>query len=155
MTADGNGIYSITFNDVLAGDHSFKVVANCDFDSGIDYGAYDGSGNYDFTTSKQSNVTIKFNSNDKRITVHTSPADALIIERYVVSGTATLTGENWNIQSTANEMTFDERTGTFVKHMIIYPVTQIQTTYSKLLNTGRITRAKTMLSVLAAKTEKI
>lgn len=115
MTADGNGIYSITFNDVLAGDHSFKVVANCDFDSGIDYGAYDGSGNYDFTTSKQSNVTIKFNSNDKRITVHTSPADALIIERYVVSGTATLTGENWNIQSTANEMTFDERTGTFVK----------------------------------------
>ncbi len=115
MTSDGNGTYSITFNDVSAGDHSFKVVANCDFDSGIDYGAYDGSGNYDFTISKQSNVTIKFNSNDKRITVQTSPADALVIERYVVSGTASLTGENWNIQSTANEMTFDERTGTFVK----------------------------------------
>ena len=115
MSVDENGIWSITFYDVEAGTHSFKVVGNCSFSSGIDYGAYDGSSNYEVTTNAIADITIEFNEESKSITVTSNPSDAIVKDRYVVSGNTNLTGENWKTDSTENEMEYDEYTGTFTK----------------------------------------
>lgn len=116
MTQSGN-IWTIKYEDVPAGTHAFKVAAECTFNSGIDYGANDGSGDYKITTDQVSDVIITFDESTTFITVETNPPEALIKQRYVVAGTKNLTGtsEDWDKSSEENEMTYDEVTGIFSK----------------------------------------
>lgn len=117
MSAQADGTWTITYRDVQAGDHSFKVVADGTFASGIDYGAYDGR-NYTFTTTQTADITIDFDPNTGEISVSSWPENAIKKTSYVVSGNEALTGETdgWNEYSTANLMTYNgEYTGTHTK----------------------------------------
>ena len=110
-----NNQWTKTYYNIPAGTYAFKVVGEGTFSSGIDFGANDGSGNYIFTTNKESNITIAFDTASNMISVSTSPEDSLEIERYVVSGTESLTGANWNTTGTENIMDYNEYTGVYSK----------------------------------------
>lgn len=94
LAAGSGTVYSKTYN-LVAGTYSFKVAANGSFDSGIEYGDVDGN-NYQFTISEPATVHITFDSSTKTIDVKTNPAIALTYTEYVVSGTKSLTGSNWD-----------------------------------------------------------
>jgi len=125
MAQDENGIWFITYKDVPAGQHSFKVAGNSTFSSGIDYGANGTSNNYELITNKTADITIKYDDTAKHITVTTTPDDAIFKDTYVVCGNENLTGENKVTNSNANTMHFDEVTGLYTM------------TYSNLLSDSK------------------
>ena len=100
---DDKTTYYINYENVAPGTHSFKVVADGSFDSGIEYGDFDGN-NYQFTTTREATITIAFNSKTKEISVATVPDDVVTYADYVVSGTASLTGSNWDASDEENRM---------------------------------------------------
>lgn len=112
---DDKNVWSRTYEDVPAGSHAFKVTAGNDFQSGIEYGANDGSGNYIFITDKTSDVTITLDTSTGYISVTTDPADARVMDRYVVSGTSNLVNSEteWSTTDVLDEMEYDEITGTY------------------------------------------
>lgn len=105
--------YSITFQDVPAGTHEFKVVGNSDWDSHIDYGSNIDGNNYKLITTKTSDITIVFNEETKHITVTSNPEDAIYEESYVVCGNENLTGVNKSTISEDNKMVFEKETGLY------------------------------------------
>ena len=116
MIAEDDGkTFTKTYKNVPAGDHAFKVVGDCTFDSGLDYGANDASGDYKFTTKETSDITIRFNKETTRITVSTNPEDAVVQDKYVVSGNSYLTGFDKKVDSEENVMTFDDTRGVYTK----------------------------------------
>ena len=68
MTANSNGTYSITFSNVAAGTHTFKVVANGDYSAGSW-----PSSNYSLTVPTASDVTITFTPSSGNISVSQTP----------------------------------------------------------------------------------
>ena len=68
MTANSNGTYSITFSNVAAGTHTFKVVANGDYSAGSW-----PSSNYSLTVPTASDVTITFTPSNGNISVSQTP----------------------------------------------------------------------------------
>ena len=68
MTANSNGTYSITFSNVAAGTHTFKVVANGDYSAGSW-----PSSDYSLTVPTASDVTITFTPSSGNISVSQTP----------------------------------------------------------------------------------
>ncbi|MBQ7415901.1 MAG: fibro-slime domain-containing protein [Oscillospiraceae bacterium] len=66
MTLNSDGTYSITFSNVPAGNHSFKVTDGSWANS---WGGSGTDGNYEFTLSVKSDVTITFNPSTGSISV--------------------------------------------------------------------------------------
>ena len=65
MTLNGEGVYEITFKNVAAGNHSFKIAMNHSWD----YAWGNNGNNYEFTLETVAcSVTIKFNFETKTIT---------------------------------------------------------------------------------------
>ncbi len=111
-----DGVYTITFEDVPAAeDYQFKVVGNGTWDSGVEYGANDGSGNYYFTTTEASDVTITFNPTTQLVSVSTEPASALEVTEYMVSGNTALMGTYFSTAKADGAMTYTETTGLWTK----------------------------------------
>ena len=72
MTKNSNGKYTITFTDVAPGEHKFKVTnGTWNENYGGSGSNTDSDGNYVFSLSVKSNVTITFDPNTKAITVET------------------------------------------------------------------------------------
>lgn len=124
LTGQTTGEYTYTWQELPAGEYSFKVVGNGLFSSGVDYGANDGSGNYNFKISEASTVTITFTppSNDNSAyieleAVNSEGDNTLVIDRYVVSGNEQIAGvgNGWNPSSADNEMYYDEMEGIYTK----------------------------------------
>lgn len=109
-----NTIWTQTFTNVAAGDHAFKIAGDGTFASGISFGSSDG-GNFSFTTTKTSNITITFNSDTEHISVKSNPSDAIVTDSYVVCGNSYLTGVNKVADSADNVMGYDENTGLYTK----------------------------------------
>ena len=74
--ADGDGIYTITFTAVAAGEHAFKVT------DGTWDNAWPGE-DYKFTTVSEADVTINFNAADKTIEVVSDGIDVPVTEPFV------------------------------------------------------------------------
>ena len=95
--------YAITFENVTAGSHSFKVT-NGTWDEA--YG--NGSENYTFTLSEASPVTIYFNSETKEINVESDALSSFVFESITVAGNGDgtwLNGAVWDTTDTSNDMT--------------------------------------------------
>ncbi|MGN0537151.1 MAG: SdrD B-like domain-containing protein [Acutalibacteraceae bacterium] len=114
MSSTDNKIWTQTYQNVPAGEHSFKVVANGTFSTGIDFGASDG-GNYTINTTQTADITITFDSEKERISVTSNPTDAIIKEQYVVCGNSYLTGVNKVTDSKQNIMVYNEDNGLYEK----------------------------------------
>lgn len=120
MSKDASGRWTKTYTSVPTGTHSFKVVGNGTFDSGVSYGSNSGSGsgNYIFTLEQACSVTITFDEDEKHISVSTTPTSALKKEDvYVVSGTKNLTKTevDWDTGSDSNKMVYDDSTDLYSK----------------------------------------
>lgn len=97
MTASGS-IYTITFNDVPAGGHQFKVVKNSNWDTCWP------TSNYVLNTTKVCDVTINFDPSDNSITVLLDGVP--MGDFYIVAGDSGLcNGINWGEANQANRMT--------------------------------------------------
>lgn len=66
MTKGADGIWSITFSDVAAGDYSLKVTIGTWDQS---WGGNGENGNFDFNVSEVADVTVKFNPETQVVTV--------------------------------------------------------------------------------------
>ena len=78
MALGADGLYTITFKSVPAGDHEFKVTDGTWSNS---WGQDGGSNNYAFSTTEVCNVTITFNAETKQIEVtfsEATPADPIL-----------------------------------------------------------------------------
>lgn len=119
LMTETDGVYVWRAYDVPAGAHAFKVVANHTWDSGVDYGANDGSGNYTFTLIENADeLYITFDPDEQYVTVTANPSGAIYRQQYVVVGTTALTGYDWAVNGGSkgeNIMEYDEKTGLYVK----------------------------------------
>lgn len=84
-----NGVFSIEFKDVAAGDYKFKVIqdgANYEWANGFasDELGKDGYGNNELKLEKKSNVVVSIDKATKKVTVKVTP----------VGGTSTSTGSD-------------------------------------------------------------
>lgn len=125
LTADENGIYSITYQNVPAGDHKFKVAADHSWDN-----AWPGQ-DYSLSISEEGcSVTISFNPANATVTVKVLNAAGEDVtpenggnsggatgdgNTYTVAGVAGLCGSEWNPGDTYNDMTFNAETGLYEK----------------------------------------
>jgi hypothetical protein len=114
LTLGDDGIYSITFVGVAAGDHKFKVAADHSWDNA--WPAQD----YAFNLTEACDVTIKFNPKTQKVEVLadklgesvTPPAgDGL----YTVAGQSALCGSDWSTTDTYNDMILNAETGLYEK----------------------------------------
>lgn len=104
MTEGADGLYTITFENVPAGDHEFKVTDGTWSNS---WGKDGGEDNYTLSTDSTSNITITFNSQTKAIDVDVPDAGTTEPEYdYYVAGNAALVGVEWD--PAANMMTKGE-----------------------------------------------
>lgn len=104
MTEGADGLYTITFENVPAGDYAFKVTDGTWSNS---WGKDGGNDNYTLTTDSTSNITITFNSQTKAIDVDVPDAGTTEPEYdYYVAGNAALVGVEWD--PAANMMTKGE-----------------------------------------------
>ena len=125
---DESGLYVKTFENVPAGNHEFKVT-----DGTWDNCWGNNGNNYTFTTAALQNVTVTFNADSKEINVIiTDPTGGEIPEQpeepieelYVVAGTGSLCGSDWNPGDTANQMTLNYETGLYEKYYTNVPAGQ-------------------------------
>ena len=122
------GIRTLTFSNVPAGEHQFKVS---EFNNwGAAYGfanlATDnttnvyklGESNIAFTLAATADVTIEFNAEAKTIKVTTTGnfVDAVVLKNVYVAGSAGLcNGVSWDPGAAVNKMDYDYATGEYVK----------------------------------------
>ncbi len=102
---DGDGIYEITFKNVPAGSHSFKVT-----DGTWDNCWGNGTSNYDINLSVAADVTITFNSKTKEIKVISDALGDFTFEYMSVvgdgkAGNSFMNGKNWDPTAEENKMT--------------------------------------------------
>lgn len=101
MTDNGDGTHSITYKDVPAGSHAFKITD----------GTWDNSWNgnvatpnYELYLETECDVTITFNTSDKSISVDASGAGTLRIEVVGIRGDSDkLAAVNWDNDVTMTE----------------------------------------------------
>ena len=93
MTQNADGTYSITYNNVAAGNYEVKAVKNGSYDEG----QWPYSGNKAFTVSKTSNVTVTLNLTTNELTVTVEP----VVNSYNVTFNGTNVTSNG--ASTAND----------------------------------------------------
>ena len=114
LTLGDDGIYSITYTNVAAGDHKFKVAADHQWTNA--WPAQD----YAFTLTEACDVTIKFNPKTQKVEVIadklgepvTPPvSDGL----YTVAGQSALCGSDWSTSDTFNDMALNPETGLYEK----------------------------------------
>lgn len=97
MTASGS-IYTITFQDVAAGKHEFKVVKNSD------WGTCWPTSNYILDTTKVCDVTVNFDPADNSIAILLDGVP--MGDFYIVAGDSGLcNGINWGEANQTNRMT--------------------------------------------------
>ncbi len=109
MTAGKNGIYSITYKNVAAGDYELKVTN----------GTWETSWpaeNYKFNVAEAADVTVEFDSTNGTVTVKVGGKTTDKEEdkkpvvdpnaSYFVAGVEALCGSNWNEKDEANKMTY-------------------------------------------------
>lgn len=103
MTND-NGVWSITYDDVPVGNHSFKITNHI----GTWSNSWGNNGqNYNFGVASVCDVTITFNESTKAITVNgdglgTPPLD---VEKIIIAGTTNLCGSDYDETDDNNKMT--------------------------------------------------
>lgn len=112
LTLGEDGIYSITYSNVPAGTHKFKVAADHSWDN-----AWPGA-DYSFSLSEACDVTIKFNPQTQKVEVVADklttpevPSDS----EYTVVGDASLCTSSWDLNDTYNNMTLNAETGLYEK----------------------------------------
>lgn len=122
---DGSGtLYEKIYTGIQPGTYQFKVVPDTldgMWKFPLDYGDEDG-GNYiitilnsDGTTQfKDVQVRILFDASKGTIDVTTSPAEALQMDRYALSGGTNLMGDNRKWSTTDPEMKYDKKTGHYL-----------------------------------------
>ena len=98
MTLNADGLYEITYKNVPAGHHEFKVTIG---DWSTSWGK-DG-GNYVLDTTAEANITITFNPETTEILV-----DVVELQYFSVAGTEELCGSGWNPGDPANRMALNE-----------------------------------------------
>ena len=108
-----DGVYSITYTNVPAGEHKFKVAA----DHAWDY-AWPSS-DYAFTLTEACDVTIKFNPQTKKVEVVADKIDTTTPPAsdglYTVAGQSALCGSDWSTSDTYNDMILNPETGLYEK----------------------------------------
>ena len=99
MTKGEDGLYTVTFEDVAAGNYEFKV--RVDHDWSVSY----PESNYQLTVEQDgSTVTITFNEETKEITATATSSQAPpVIEVWTVAGN--FVGSSWNPEDAANDLT--------------------------------------------------
>ena len=113
MTAGNNGIYTITYKSVAAGDYELKVTD----------GTWTNSwpaDNVKFNVAEAADVTVEFNAETKEVAVkvggkapETKPEDEKKPEvdpnaSYYVAGVSALCGSEWKENDAANKMTYKD-----------------------------------------------
>ena len=118
MTEGSNGIFTKEYKGVAAGDYQLKVT-NGTWDTC--WGGDGPDGNYAFTLTDTSDVTIKFDSAKYEISVdivavggEPTPPETPAPEKLFVAGVGTLCGSEWSCDDAANQMTEGEN-GIFTK----------------------------------------
>ena len=121
------GIYSLTFSNVPAGEHQFKVSEFANWNAAYGFAnlaadnatnVYDLGGNVAFTLADAADVTVEFNAEAKTVKVTTTGnfVDPVVILDIYVAGSAGLcNGENWNPGAEVNKLAYDDATGEYVK----------------------------------------
>lgn len=101
-----DGLYTWTKENVelTAGDIQFKVIKNHSY--GTSYPANNYS--YNVAQSGSYNVTITFDPTTHVITCEATPVGELADNYYIVAGTESLFGSNWNANDSTNMMTKGE-----------------------------------------------
>ena len=121
------GLYSLTFSNVPAGEHQFKVSEFANWNAAYGYAnlaadnttnVYEISTNIAFTLAEAADVTIEFNAEAKTIKVTTTgnfvePVNLLDI--YVAGSAGLCNGVNWDPGAAVNKLVYDEATGEYVK----------------------------------------
>lgn len=115
MTAGDNGIYSITYKNVAAGDYSLKVTDGTWDNS---WGGEGENGNYDFKVEAAADVVVEFDSVNKVVTVkvggkapESKPENNKPVDpnaNYFVAGVAGICGSEWKENDPANKMTYKD-----------------------------------------------
>lgn len=98
---ENEGVYTITFEDVPAGDYGFKIVKNGSWGS-----SWPGE-NYALSLTEDADVTITFDPSDNSIDVQLVSGGVVVPDSYVVAGSAGLCGSEWNATDENNKMTED------------------------------------------------
>ena len=121
------GIYSLTFSNVPAGEHQFKVSEFANWDAAYGFAnlaadnatnVYDFGGNVAFTLAAAADVTVEFNAEAKTVKVTTTGnfIDPVVTTDIYVAGSAGLcNGETWNPSAEVNKLAYDYATGEYVK----------------------------------------
>ncbi len=121
------GLYSLTFSNVPAGEHQFKVSEFANWDAAYGFAnlatdnttaVYDLGTNVAFTLAATAEVTVEFNAEAKTIKVTTTGefVDAVVLKNVYVAGSAGLcNGVNWDPGAAVNKMDYDYATGEYVK----------------------------------------
>lgn len=114
LTLGADGVYSITFANVPAGEHKFKVAADHAWDN-----AWPGQ-DYAFTLTEACDVTIKFNPQTKKVEVIADKLDQSATPPvsdglYTVAGQSALCGSEWSTTDTYNDMVLNAETGLYEK----------------------------------------
>ena len=108
MTAGANGVYSITYSNVAAGDYELKVTD----------GTWDNcwpAENYKFNVAEAADVVVEFDSVNKVVTVKVGGKTTEKEENkvdpnasYYVAGVAGICGSEWKENDEANKMTYKD-----------------------------------------------
>lgn len=126
MTLGENGLYTKVYENVVAGEHKFKVAADYTWDH-----AWPGS-DFVFTLEEDGcTVTITFDPSKKAVSVSAVNASGETIDlgtsggsnqgtpgdygTYTVAGVAGLCGSEWNVGDTYNDMKLNPETGLYEK----------------------------------------
>lgn len=117
MTDNGDGTYSITFKDVAADIHQFKVTDGTwsnswGYDNVADKSNVEnGGGNVKFNCAA-GDVTINFVESTKSISVSFVKGGEVVITSWTIAGVAAITGNAWAPADANNDMT-DNGDGTW------------------------------------------
>ena len=114
LVLGADGVYSITYTNVPAGEHKFKVAADHAWDN-----AWPGQ-DYAFTLTEACDVTIKFNPQTKKVEVIADKLDQSATPPvsdglYTVAGQSALCGSDWSTSDTYNDMILNPETGLYEK----------------------------------------
>ncbi|MBR5037407.1 MAG: SusF/SusE family outer membrane protein [Prevotella sp.] len=117
MTKGEDGLYTVTFENVAAGNYEFKV--RVDHDWSVSY----PESNYQLAVEQDgSTVTITFNEETKEITATATSSQAPpVIEVWTVAGN--FVGSSWNPEDAANDLTSTDG--------VIYTLTKEEVTLEK------------------------
>lgn len=115
-----DGVYTITFENVPAGDYEFKVVYEDEWCGKTNYDAENstpgatGTDNIGFTLVQPTTITISFNAETKKITLKADGIDEFgqfVATSYTLCGSAEIFGISDDPTLIDNDMIYDEEIG--------------------------------------------